>query len=177
VVMLHVHSLGVHKLDAGPSIAPATPITPQQRSRANHERMQQHADLARLFGGMALPLTLLTQRTGAATAHTGSIHHPQASIGFRASLVDSQRLACRAAQGPIWLEGKLSTREATGFPEQSHIWWPISLGGRRKVGYIFVRRRAGRGKLGGAHRIRMKLMTQFQTHCATICQHSCPQDD
>lgn len=40
VVMPDVHSLGAQKLDASPSIPPATPITPQQRSRANRQRMQ-----------------------------------------------------------------------------------------------------------------------------------------
>ena len=45
--------LRAQELDTGTSIPPATPVMPQERSRANHERMQQHADLARLFGGTA----------------------------------------------------------------------------------------------------------------------------
>ena len=119
--MLHVHSLGPQELDAGTSIPPATPVMPQERSRANHERMQQHADLARLFGGTALPLALLAQRTRAATPNAGPIDHPQTSIGFQAALMDDQGLPCRATQRPVWLEGKISTREVTSFPGQSHL--------------------------------------------------------
>lgn len=74
--------------------------------------MEQHAHLTRLFGGIAQPLTLLAQSTGAATANAGRIHHAQDSIGFWASLMDQQRLAGWATQGSIWLEGKISTGEA-----------------------------------------------------------------
>src|SRR6266536_2987838 len=102
------------ELDAGTSILSATPIAPQERGRADHERVEQHADLARLFGGTALPLTLLAERTGAATADAGRIHHPRASIGFPTPLVDRERMPYRAAQRPIWLQGKLATREAAG---------------------------------------------------------------
>ncbi len=80
--MLHVYPLMAQELDAGTSIPPATPIVPQERGWADHQRVEQQADLARLFGSMSLPLTLLAQRTGAATADAGCIHYPQASIGF-----------------------------------------------------------------------------------------------
>src|SRR6266516_586027 len=120
--MLHVHSLGAQELDAGTSIPPAAPITPEESGRADHEGVEQHTDLARLFGGTTLPLTLLTQSAGAAPADTGRIPHPQTSISFWSSLVDRERLSCRATQCPIWLEDKLSTREATSFPGQSHLW-------------------------------------------------------
>lgn len=159
--MLHVYPLRAQELDAGTSIAPATPIVPEKRGRADHERVKQHTDLARFFGGAALPLTLLTQRARAATADAGYIHHPQTSIGFWASLMDRERLPCRATQRPIRLQGKISTREATRFPGQSHLWWPISLWRRGDVGHVFVRRQTGRSKHGGAQRIRKQLMTQF----------------
>lgn len=174
MAVLHIYPLGAQELDAGPSIPSATPIMPQQRSRADYQRVEQHTHLARFFGGVALPLTRLAERTRTATADAGRIHHPQASIGFPTSFVDRERLPCRAAQRPIWLLGKLSTREATGFPGQRHLWWPISLWGRRDVGHLFVRRRAGRSELGGAHRIRMKLMAQFQAEIPDPLRHDLP---
>ncbi len=76
----HISPLMAQELDAGASIPSATPIVPEERGRADHERVEQHTDLARLFGGTTLPLTWLTQRAGAATADTGRIHHPQTSI-------------------------------------------------------------------------------------------------
>src|SRR5437667_305763 len=78
------------------------PVTPEQSSRPNDEGMQQHAHLAWLRGGSALPLTLLAQRTGAATADAGCIDHTQAPIGFSAPLVDAQGLPGRAAERAIW---------------------------------------------------------------------------
>ena len=161
--VLHLHPLTAQQLDAGASMLSATPIEPEERSRTDDERVEQHTHLARLFGGAALPLTLLAQRTGTATADAGCIHQAQTPIGFWASLVRMKRLPCWATQRPIWLEGKVSTREPTLFPGQSDIWWPISWCGRRKVGHFFVPWRTRRGKLGGAHRIRMQVMTQFQT--------------
>ena len=120
--MLHVHSLGTQELDAGTSISPAAPIVPQERGQADHERVEQHTHLTRLFGSTTLPLALLAQRAGATTADTSSIHHPQASIGFWASLVDRECLPCRATQCPIWLDRKITTRESISFPGERHLW-------------------------------------------------------
>jgi len=55
--------LSAQELDAGTSIPPATPIVPQERGLADHERVEQHPDLTRLFGGTALR-TLHGSRTG-----------------------------------------------------------------------------------------------------------------
>src|SRR5260370_9149895 len=81
--------------------------------------MQEHTHLARFRGGAAIPLTLLAQGTGTATADTGCIHHAQAAIGFPTLLVCHQELACWTTQRPIWLEGKILPREAARFPGPS----------------------------------------------------------
>jgi hypothetical protein len=49
------------QVQAGPPMQPPAPITPEHRSRAHSQRMQQHTDLSWLLGGAALPLALLTQ--------------------------------------------------------------------------------------------------------------------
>src|SRR4051794_26627736 len=93
--------------------------------------MQQYAHLARLSGGGAIPLTLLTQRTGAATANAGRIHDAQTAIGFSAALVRYQRLASGATQRPIGLKRKILTGEATCFPGQAHLRGSIARGRSR----------------------------------------------
>jgi hypothetical protein len=75
-----LHSLVAQQAHTGSAMLPASPITPSQGSRPNLERMQQHADLARLYRGFALPLTLFAERARAATANTGCIHHSQTSV-------------------------------------------------------------------------------------------------
>jgi hypothetical protein len=50
-----------------------------------------------------LPLALLAQRAGAATANAGGIHHAQASISFSAVFVRNQLLVSRAPKRPIEL--------------------------------------------------------------------------
>jgi hypothetical protein len=60
-----------------------TPVDAACGSNPRHEDglrpddhwMQKYAHLAWLFGGAAIPLTLLTQSTGTATADAGRIHH------------------------------------------------------------------------------------------------------
>ena len=83
------------------------PIAPEERGRPYLERMQQHAHLARLRRRAAIPLTLLAQRTGTATANAGAIHHAQATIGFSAVFMWEQLLLSRATQRPIGLESKV----------------------------------------------------------------------
>src|SRR5258708_1731962 len=104
-----------------------TPVTPEERSRSYGERMEQQAYLTRLGGGAALPLTLVAQRAGAATADAGRIHHAQAPISLSAPLVGAQGLPSRTAQRAIWLESKVSTREAALFPGQGRGGFPIPL--------------------------------------------------
>ena len=71
----HLDALVSHELQTGAPVFSPTPIPPEQRSRTHLERMQQHADLAGLCGGVAIPLALLAQPTGTTTANAGSIHH------------------------------------------------------------------------------------------------------
>jgi hypothetical protein len=87
---LDLDALMAHQLDARPSVVPTTPVTPENGFRPNDQWMQQHTHLARLLGGAALPLTLLAQGTGTATADTGRIDDAQAPIGFSALLMGNQ---------------------------------------------------------------------------------------
>jgi len=100
-------ALMADQLDARPAMLPPTPVTPEKRRLPNHKRMQEHADLARLRGFAALPLALLTQRTGTATADTGSIHNAQAPVSFSALLMSEKLLISRTPQRPIGLESKV----------------------------------------------------------------------
>ena len=104
---LNLDALGTKKVDTGAPMIPATPVLPEDRLLPDHERMQQHADLARLFGGAALPLALLAQWTGAATTNAGRVHHPQAAVGFSTSLLGYQRAPHRAPKCSIGLERKI----------------------------------------------------------------------
>jgi hypothetical protein len=89
---LDLDALMAHQLDACPAVETTTPIPPEYGLRSDAQWMQQHAHLARLCGGIALPLTLLAQGTGTATADTSPIHHAQAPVGFSALLMGDQLL-------------------------------------------------------------------------------------
>ena len=104
---LHVHALMTKELYAGSPVDPTTPILPEQRKRTDNQRMQEHAHLARLLGGGAIPLTLLAQRARATTADAGSIHDTQAPIGFSALFMREQLLVSGALQRPIRLESEV----------------------------------------------------------------------
>jgi hypothetical protein len=77
----HLDALESHQLLTGAPVLSAAPVTPEQRGRADDERMQQHTHPARLRGSTAIPLTLLTQGTGTTTADAGGIDHAQTPIG------------------------------------------------------------------------------------------------
>src|SRR6266536_1019320 len=161
--MLHVYPLMAQELDAGTSIPPAAPVPPQQRSRSDREGMQKHTHLTRLGCHFALPLALLAQRARAATADAGGVHDAQASIGFPAPFVRRQLLPGGTAQCAIGLEGKVATREAIGFPGRSDFRWSISLCRGSRVESLSLLSQVSRSKLGGAHRIGVQVMAQFQT--------------
>jgi hypothetical protein len=103
----HLKALVAQELHAGTPMCSAAPIAPEERGRTKRERMQEHADLARLCRGVAFPLTLLAERTRAATANTGRIHHAQTSVSFPTPLLDSKRLPCRTPERSIGLERKV----------------------------------------------------------------------
>src|SRR5260221_12667293 len=78
---LNVPPLMGQQIHAGSSMVPSAPILPKNGLWSNHERMQEYAYLARLRGGAAIPLALLTQRTGTTVAHTPAAgsHQPLAA--------------------------------------------------------------------------------------------------
>src|SRR2546421_8254457 len=124
---LHNHLLLPKQVHAGSAMTSAAPVPPEQRSRSDREGMQEHAHLSWLRCRLSLPLALLTQRAGAATADAGGVHHTQAPIGFPTPLVCRQLLPGATAQRAIGLKGKVATREATSFPGQGDSGWSIAL--------------------------------------------------
>lgn len=105
-----------HELDTGAPVCSAVPIAPEQRDGTGAKRMEQDADLARLRGRAAIPLTLLTQRTRAAVADASRIHHAQAAVGFSTPLLGMKRLSCGTTERSVGLERKVLTRKAPRFP-------------------------------------------------------------
>ena len=95
----------------------AAPITPEQRSGAHREGMQQHTDLTRLCRLCAVPLTLLAQGTGTTIADPGRVEHPQAAIGFAALLGWVQRLAAGQRKVPSGWRGKSSPEKRPAFQD------------------------------------------------------------
>lgn len=126
--LLYRHPLVTQELDTGVSMKSAAPISPEERLIANHKRMQEHTDLARLFGGAALPLTLLTQRTGATTANAGRIHDTQTPIGLAAALLSRTRLPCWTPERPVGLERKVGSGETPRFPRSGSGRWTVPRG-------------------------------------------------
>jgi hypothetical protein len=125
----HVNPLVVQELHHGTAMHPARPVVPEQGVWAATQWMQQYTDLAGLRGFTALPLALLAQRTGTATANAGSIHDAQASVGFSALLMGDQLLVSGTTQRPIGLESEVLAREATGLPCGTHFWRGRARGG------------------------------------------------
>src|SRR5260370_25039938 len=105
-------------------LSPA-PVPPKEWSDRHGKGLQQDTDLARLGRGVALPLTLLTQRTRAATANAGRIHHTQAAINFSTPLLGNKLLPGWTAQRPVGLARKILTRKASCFPGDGRGGWAI----------------------------------------------------
>ena len=152
---LDLDALPAQELDTGASVDSTTPILPEERRIPNDKRMEQDAHLAWLARFAPLPLALLTQRTGTATADAGSIDDTQAAIGFSALLMRDQQLGSLATQRPIGLESKVLSREATSFPGQPHLRGSIAYRGSG----VWWGRWDGRSKLSRAHGIRMQLVS------------------
>ena len=111
---------------AGVSLVPSGPVSPEKRSRANRQRVKQNTHLAWFCRSAPIPLALLPQRARATRANAGAIHHPQTTIMLSPVLMGGQDVACWTAKGPIWLEGKIGSREAVGFPGGRGGGWSIS---------------------------------------------------
>ncbi len=86
----HLDVLITHELHTGTSMLSPAPVMPEEGSRANGERVEQHTHLARFGSFFAIPLTLLAQGTGTATPDTGRIDDAQAPIGFSALFMGNQ---------------------------------------------------------------------------------------
>jgi len=164
---LDFYALVAKQVDTRVPMKPAAPIVPEKRFASDAERMQQHADLARLCRCIPIPLALFAHRTRATTANARSIHDTQAAISFSTVLMWGKCLVCRAPKRSIGLERKVLACEATGFPGRTHCWWGIA-SGRSGVWWSGWK---SRSKLGRAHRLRLELMAQrtarrFQTRLA-----------
>ncbi len=130
---LNIHPLMVQQIHAGSSMVPSAPILPKNGLWSNHERMQEYADLARLRGGAAIPLALLTQLTGTTVANAGCIHQPQAPISLLPPLLEGERAACWTAQCSIGLKRKIVSR----FPRRvAVVGGPYPEPGADKVGRV-----------------------------------------
>ena len=154
-----------HELHAGTPVLSAAPISPEHRCGTYPQRMQKHAHLTRLRSRVAIPLTLLAQRTRAAVANAGRIHHAQTSIGLATPLLGVKRLSCWTEERPIRLERKVGSGEATRFPGGGAGGWTIPRGGRgggRAGSSLLALRREGRGKFGGVQGRRGEPIAQFQ---------------
>jgi hypothetical protein len=95
------------QLHARTPMTSTAPVMPEEWFIPDSERMQENTHLARLFGGVAIPLALLPQRAGTTTAKAGAIRHAQAPIGFSAVLMREQRLFSGTPQRSIRLERKV----------------------------------------------------------------------
>jgi hypothetical protein len=157
---LNVQAVAV-QTQTGSSLVSSAPVPPEQWSCPHLQGMEQHTHLARFVRCAAVPLALLTQGTRTAGANAGGIDHPQAAIMLSTVFMRNQHIACRTAQGPIRLEGKVGSWKAASFPGWRGGRWCIprsGSGGSRgdwRHGLLGVLLREGRRKLGGAHRFRM----------------------
>ncbi len=122
----YLQMLMAQKLHTHSSMLSPAPVTPEEGGRADDERVEQHAHLARLGGGTAIPLALLAQRTGTATADTGSIDHAQASIGFSAPFMREQVLTSRTPERAIGLKRKVGSGETPRFAGCGRGRWTVS---------------------------------------------------
>ena len=123
-LQLHLQVLAM-QTQAGLPLVPSVPVSPEERSRAYRQGMEQDAHLARFGRGPPVPLALVAQETRTAVANAGGIDDPQAAITLSTVLIWDQNVACRTPQGSIRLEGKVGSGEAASFPG--------GRGGRRSI--------------------------------------------
>ncbi len=81
---MHVNPLVTQQLHASSTMLPAAPIFPEQGSRANLERVQQHTHPAWFRGSATMPLTLLAELTTSTVADASGVDQSQAPISFPA---------------------------------------------------------------------------------------------
>ena len=112
LVHLDLDALVSQEVHACSSMLSSAPVTPEQGSRTDFERGEQHTHLAGFSCVPPMPLTLLAHRTGTATAETGRIDHTQAPIGLWTLLVCRKLLPSWTAQRAIWLESPRLARRS-----------------------------------------------------------------
>jgi hypothetical protein len=176
----HLQALASQQLHGRPSMKPPAPVTPEERGRPDHKGVQQHAHLARLRGGSALPLTLLpaSDRGGncggfphrpragchrllcAARGRAG-IARPDSGASHQAG---QQSHAHRSGQlsraGPLWLVHTLVQEQVRG---------QASLSGRgAPEPASVVRTGSGCNRWPSSRR-------RFHTHWLMMCHASWPQ--
>src|SRR6516165_8987209 len=105
-----------------------------------------------------MPLALRTHLASTTVGDAGLEDDAQAAVPLPTMLLGKESLACRATDGPIWLERKVLARVAPGFPGFPHDGRLIALCRR----LLCLRQGESRGELGGAQRLRFKHMPQFQ---------------
>jgi hypothetical protein len=113
------------QMQAGVSLVPSGPVSPEKRRDADQQRVKQDTHLAWFGSGAPIPLTLLPQRARATRTNAGGIDHPQTAVMLSPVFMGSQDVACWAAKSSIWLEGKIGSREAVGFPGGRGGGWSI----------------------------------------------------
>jgi hypothetical protein len=85
---------------AGVSLVPSVPVSPEDGIRTHRKRMEQDAHLA-WFGCRApAPLALLPQRTRATLANAGGINHPQTAINCSAAFMWTRTCTARHLSVP-----------------------------------------------------------------------------
>src|SRR5215471_16100643 len=79
--------------------------------------MEQHAHPAWVLGLVSVPLTLWTLLAGATVGDPGLVDDTHAAVPLPSTFLGEERLSRWATHGPIWLEGKILSRVAPGFPD------------------------------------------------------------
>jgi hypothetical protein len=120
--------------------------------------VEQHTHPTRLLRVCAVPLALLAQRAASTVADASRIHETETAIAFSVLFRCPERLPSRATQRTISLKHKVSPTEAASFEGQGHLGCGIATGRSSAI----RRRQESLSKLGSAHRLRHKLMPQFQ---------------
>lgn len=158
---LDLHLLSTQQVNAGAPLFAAAPVAPEQRSRGNGQRVQEQADPAWMFGRRSMPLTVRTQPAGATITDAGLIDHAQAPIRFSTLFRRREQRSGGTTQRTIGLASKVSTRVATVFPGLTGHCRAYPCAGAAVAATTGAPPQGG-GKLGGPHRLRRKLMAQFQ---------------
>src|SRR5712691_2471805 len=135
---LDLQALAV-QMQTSPPLGSSLPISPEERSGADGEGMQQHAHLARFGCCATIPLALLAQGTRTTITNAGPIDHAQTAIGFSAVFMREAHAPSRAPERPTRLERKVGPGKVSSFPGGRGGRWSIprgERGGRRRGGVL-----------------------------------------